>query len=176
MPCVEDCYKDEYLLMGIALPDLPLKLARSNYDPVLELYYYKSIWEPDPRTKKWETTLQESMGARGVQTLDANFDKSFVTPVWNFVVVSPGTIFWNNWGGNGGSKPLTRPWINLLSRLCGILWSCPQALFPKITQAGGFLVESICMCFVFVASWSLTHVPANLSWRTSNRSSLRGYT
>ena len=32
------------------------------------------------------------MGARGVQTLDANFDKSFVTPVWNFVVVSPGTI------------------------------------------------------------------------------------
>ena len=30
------------------------------------------------------------MGARGVQTLDANFDKSFVTPVWNFVVVSPG--------------------------------------------------------------------------------------
>ena len=28
------------------------------------------------------------MGARGVQTLDANFDKSFVTAVWNFVVVS----------------------------------------------------------------------------------------
>ena len=33
------------------------------------------------------------MGARGVQTLDANFDKSFVTPVWIFVVVSPGTIY-----------------------------------------------------------------------------------
>ena len=96
--------------------------------------------------------------------------------MWNFVVVSPGTISWNNWGGNGGSKPLTRILINLLSRLCGVLWSCPQALFPKITQAGRFLVESICMCFVFVASWSLTHVPANLSWWTSNSSSLRGYT
>ena len=33
-----------------------------------------------------------SMGARGVQTLDANFDKSFVTAVWSFVTVSPGTI------------------------------------------------------------------------------------
>ena len=31
-------------------------------------------------------------GGTGVQTLDANFDKSFVTPVRNFVVVSPGTI------------------------------------------------------------------------------------
>ena len=31
-------------------------------------------------------------GGTGVQTLDANFDKSFVTPVWNFVVVSPGTF------------------------------------------------------------------------------------
>ena len=69
-----------------------IKTRRINYDPVLKLYYYKSIWEPDPRTKKRTTTLQESMGARGVQTLDANFDKSFVTPVWNFVVVSPGTI------------------------------------------------------------------------------------
>ena len=70
-----------------------IKTRRINYGPVLELYYYKSIREPDPRTKKRKTPLQESMGARGVQTLDTNFDKSFVTPVWNFVVVSPGTIF-----------------------------------------------------------------------------------
>ena len=92
------------LLRGNYPPDRPSKHRRSNYDPVLELYYYKSIWEPDPRTKKWETTLQESMGARGVQTLDANFDKSFVTPVWNFVVVSPGTISWNNWGGTASCR------------------------------------------------------------------------
>ena len=48
------------------------------------------------KSEKRKTILQESMGARGAQTLDANFDKSFVTPVWNFVVVSPGTISWNN--------------------------------------------------------------------------------
>ena len=80
------------LLSGIYPPDRPTKTRRINYDPVLKLYYYNSIWEADPRTKKRTTTLQESMGARGVQTLDANFDKSFVTAVWNFVVVSPGTI------------------------------------------------------------------------------------
>ena len=76
-----------------------IKTKRINYGPVLKLYYYKSIWEPDPRTKKrTTTTLQESMGARGVQPLDANFDKSFVTPVWNFVVVSPGSISSNSSG------------------------------------------------------------------------------
>ena len=81
-----------------------IKTRRINYDPVLELYYYKST-EHQIRENKAKTTLQESVWARG-------------------------------------SKPLTRILINLLSRLCGILWSCPQALFPKTTQAGGFLVES----------------------------------
>ena len=58
------------------------------------------------KSEKRKTTLQESMGAKGVQTLDANFDKSFVTAVWNFVVVSPGTFSWNNWGGNKGVQTL----------------------------------------------------------------------
>ena len=103
-----------------------IKTRRINYDPVLKLYYYKSIWEPDPRTKKRTTTLQESMGARGVQTLDANFDKSFVTPVWNFEVVSPGTIFWNNWGGN--DPPIKAKWINydLVLGLC----NSTQRIYP----------------------------------------------
>ena len=71
--------------------DPPIKTRRINSDPFLELYYYKST-EDQTRERIQKKTLQESMGARGVQTLDANFDKSFVTPVWNFVVVSPGTI------------------------------------------------------------------------------------
>ena len=72
--------------------DPPIKTGRINYDPVLELYYYKST-EDQTRERIQKKTLQESMGAWGVQILDANFDKSFVTPVWSFVVVSPGTFF-----------------------------------------------------------------------------------
>jgi hypothetical protein len=72
--------------------DPPMKTRRINYDPVLELYYYKST-EDQTRERIQKKTLQESMGARGIQILDASFDKSFVTPVWSFVVVSPGTFF-----------------------------------------------------------------------------------
>ena len=61
-------------------PDPPIKTRRINYDPVLELYYYKST-EDQIHEKMQNETLQESMGARGVQILDASFDKSFVTPV-----------------------------------------------------------------------------------------------
>ena len=57
------------------------KTRRINYDPVFELYYYKST-EHQIREEMRKTSLQESMGARGVQTLDANFDKYFVTPVY----------------------------------------------------------------------------------------------
>ena len=45
------------------------------------------------KSEKRKTTLQESMGARGAQTLDANFDKSFVTAVWNFAVIM--ISFWD---------------------------------------------------------------------------------
>ena len=61
--------------------DPPIKNGRINYDPVLELYYYKST-EDQTRERTPKKTLQESMGAWGVQILDANFDKSFVTPVY----------------------------------------------------------------------------------------------
>ena len=47
------------------------------------------------------------------------------------------------YGGTGGSKPLARILINLLSRLCGILRSCPQALFSEITWAGGFIRQIV---------------------------------
>ena len=79
-----------------------IKTRRINYDPVLKLYYYKSIRDPDPRTKKRKAKN-------------------------NFAGI---------YGGTGGSKPLTRILINLLSRLCGILWACPQAQSPEITGAG----------------------------------------
>ena len=50
-------------------PYLVVKTRRSNYDPVLELYYYKSIRcrlrrEKTPRKK----SLQESMGAWGAKS------------------------------------------------------------------------------------------------------------
>ena len=48
---------------------------------------------PRSATKPQKKTLQESMGVWGLQILETNSDKSFVTPVWNFVVVSP-SIFW----------------------------------------------------------------------------------
>ena len=32
------------LFCGSDPPDLPLKMGRGNFDPVLKLYYYKSKW------------------------------------------------------------------------------------------------------------------------------------
>ena len=74
--------------------DLVVKTRRINYDPVMELYYYKSI-----RCRiREQKSLQESMGA---------------------------------WGSESSRRIL----INLSSRLCGIFWSYPQALFEKVTEA-----------------------------------------
>ena len=72
-----------------------IKTRRINYGPVLELYYYKSIREPDPKTKN---------------------RKKLCRNLW----------------GHGGPKPLTQILINLLSRLCGILKSFPQAQFSVL--------------------------------------------
>ena len=72
--------------------DPPIKTRRINSDPVLELYYYKST-EDQTRERIPKKLCRNLWGHGGVQILDANFDKSFVTPVWSFVVVSPGTFF-----------------------------------------------------------------------------------
>ena len=74
--------------------DLVVKTRRINYDPVIELYYYK-VTESQIRDHK--QIFAGIYGGTGVLT--PNSDKSFVTPVWNFSVVSSNTSF---------LKPLTR--------------------------------------------------------------------
>ena len=82
-----------------------------------------------------------------------NIGGLITTPFGNYIIISQygnqirerkseQQLCRNLWG-HGGSKPLTRILINLLSRLCGILWSCPQALSPEITGAGRFLAGGL---------------------------------
>ena len=76
------------------------------------------------------------------QIVHKNIGGLITTPFWNYIIISQygnqirerkseKQLCRNLWG-HGGSKPLTRILINLLSRLCGILWSCPQALSPEV--------------------------------------------
>ena len=80
------------------------------------------------------------------QIVHKNIGGLITTPFWNYIIISQygnqirerksDKQFCRNLWGHGGSKPLTRILINLLSRLFGILSSCPQALSPEITGAG----------------------------------------
>jgi hypothetical protein len=68
------------LLRGVSPPYSPIKMGRSNCDPVLNLYYYKSKRGLLRATGPKVFLLQESTGAWG-EIPDTNPDKSFVTPV-----------------------------------------------------------------------------------------------
>ena len=128
-------------------PDPATKTRRINYDPVLKLYYYK-VTESQIRDHK--QIFAGIYGGTGVLT--PNSDKSFVTPVWNFSVVSSNTSF---------LKPLTRA-----IRTEGLsLYTLLKLLGTKLLQLllGEIVTWYMCFVFVFVFLMKLIWVMRCLS-------------